>query len=139
MASAYAKFTGEVNGDAAGISVSTAGDVNSDGYSDLLIGSPEHSSDVPNAGAVYVMYFGPNYWTDWWDPTTGNPHSDIMLGDEYLTNYGTARIVSDTEDEGFGTHINGVGSINGDAHDDFAVGIGAGQSPKYHLFFGGGI
>ena len=39
LSSADAKLTGEAGGDKAGISVSTAGDVNNEGYADVLVGA----------------------------------------------------------------------------------------------------
>lgn len=40
-----------------GISVSTAGDINGDGYSDVVVGAPEYTYTVSNEGAALV-YFG---------------------------------------------------------------------------------
>ena len=42
--------------DQSGYSVSPAGDVNGDGYADLLIGAPDHASYT---GRSYVVYGGP--------------------------------------------------------------------------------
>ena len=50
------KLDGEASGDYSGYSVSPAGDVNGDGYADLLIGAHGHASDT---GRSYVVYGGP--------------------------------------------------------------------------------
>lgn len=47
-------FTGEADGDFFGLSVASAGDVNNDGYSDLIIGAPANEAAGKNAGSVYV-------------------------------------------------------------------------------------
>ena len=40
-----------------GHSVGTAGDVNGDGYADVIIGAPgADPNDLPEAGSVYVVY-----------------------------------------------------------------------------------
>ena len=50
------KLDGEAGGDYSGYSVSPAGDVNGDGYADLLIGAPYYAI---NTGRSYVVYGGP--------------------------------------------------------------------------------
>ncbi|MFB6138839.1 MAG: integrin alpha, partial [Halosimplex sp.] len=47
---------GVENNDLAGWSVSTAGDVNDDGYADVVVGAPYSDSAAPNGGAAYVVY-----------------------------------------------------------------------------------
>ncbi|NUM45746.1 MAG: FG-GAP repeat protein, partial [Anaerolineales bacterium] len=43
-----------------GYSVSTAGDVNGDGYSDVIIGAPFYDGGLTDEGAAFVHYGGPN-------------------------------------------------------------------------------
>lgn len=47
-------LTGEAAGDGFGIGVADAGDVNNDGYDDLVIGSWQHASAAPSGGKIYV-------------------------------------------------------------------------------------
>ena len=52
-------LTGETSGDRFGWAVSTAGDINNDGYDDMIIGAPYNDSMIGNkldAGAIYVVY-----------------------------------------------------------------------------------
>lgn len=53
--SAYIEFTGEATSDQAGRSLAT-GDVNGDGYDDILIGAPDNNTGGSNAGATYLIY-----------------------------------------------------------------------------------
>ena len=50
------KITGEGGGDIAGISVSAAGDLNGDGFDDLIVGASRDDAGGNNAGAVYIVY-----------------------------------------------------------------------------------
>jgi len=53
------RLDGAAAGDLAGLSVSAAGDVNADGFDDLLVGAPEASPDgVASAGTAYVVFGG---------------------------------------------------------------------------------
>jgi hypothetical protein len=48
-------FLGESEGDKAGEAVASAGDVDGDGYDDILIGAPQDDDAGANAGAAYVI------------------------------------------------------------------------------------
>ena len=52
------KITGEADGDRAGRSVSAAGDVNGDGFDDLIVGASENDEGGLNTGAAYVVFGG---------------------------------------------------------------------------------
>ena len=45
--------------DALGFSVSTAGDVNGDGFADVIVGAPLNDAGGANAGRAYVYFGGP--------------------------------------------------------------------------------
>lgn len=55
------KFSGETSEDYLGRSVSAAGDVNGDGFDDLIIGAHLHNADHDDAGAAYILYGMSNF------------------------------------------------------------------------------
>ncbi len=79
-----------------GCSVSLAGDVNADGWPDLLIGEREYDGLYFYGGSAHV-YSGQD-------------------GSLLYTFYGDARM------DAFGSHACGLGDLNGDGFDDFGVG-----------------
>lgn len=99
-------FTGERAGDAAGWSVSGAGDVNSDGFDDILIGAYLHDPSVgADAGAAYVV-FG-----------SASPES-LPLSDSQVL-----KISGIVAGDKTGYAVSAAGDVNGDGHDDFVVGV----------------
>ncbi len=104
------KILGMSPADFAGISIASAGDVNGDGVSDILIGA--NGADVggaPNAGTAYVIY-----------GRTGSSAATINLGDVDGTNGFAIRGV--TTDAYVGTSVAAAGDVNGDGVDDVIVG-----------------
>jgi Ca2+-binding RTX toxin-like protein len=80
------RLAGVASGDFSGRSVSSAGDVNGDGYADLLVGADRADPNGSNSGASYVVFGGnfsgtvthqggPNN-----DTLMGNANSERMLG-----------------------------------------------------------
>jgi hypothetical protein len=85
-----------------GSSVSTAGDVNGDGYDDIIVGAPLYSGGATNSGRAYVFYgspIGPSVTPDW----TADP--------SYVNHEGRFGIVST------------AGDVNGDGYDDVMVSL----------------
>ena len=50
------KIQGDAAGDLAGASVSSAGDVNGDGFADLIVGAMATTAAATIAGAAYVIF-----------------------------------------------------------------------------------
>ena len=100
-----------------GFDVAVAGDVNGDGFDDVVVGSP--SAGVPEPGAAYVYLGGP-----------GGLDSASELK---LTVTDTARH--------FGETVQSAGDVNGDGFDDIVVGVPEDQDVAYrggaiYLFYG---
>lgn len=92
-----------------GYSVSSAGDVNRDGYSDVIVGSPywEDSPAQNNEGAAFLYFGGPvNPQTA---PIGINAGNYVMFQ-------------SDQADAGFGISVAMAGDVNADGWSDFMVG-----------------
>lgn len=92
-----------------GTSVAGAGDVNGDGYDDIVIGAPG-ASLTAGEGAVYIQY----------GSATGLPTVNGIAGMGFI-NYGT-KLFGQHTNGGFGTVVAPAGDVNGDGYADIAVG-----------------
>ena len=100
--------------DRSGISVSSAGDVNGDGYDDLIIGArfADPNGDS-NAGETYVIYGGASA------PGTGGRFNLSTLdGTNGFILSGIDR------DDNSGQSVSSAGDVNGDGYDDLIIGAG---------------
>ncbi len=86
-----------------GTSVSTAGDVNGDGYSDVIVGAPYFDNGQPNEGRVFVYY----------GSATGLSDSVNWTAD------------SNQETAHFGYSVSTAGDVNNDGYSDVIVGAKA--------------
>ncbi|MFA6475448.1 MAG: integrin alpha [Patescibacteria group bacterium] len=100
------EFTGEVTGnnDNAGRSVASAGDVNNDGFDDILIGADRNSDADASAGAVYLIYGQST-------PFTGT--SSLSTAVEFT---------GETAGDSAGISVSPAGDINNDGFDDILIG-----------------
>lgn len=105
------------NGDGAGVSVASAGDVNDDGYDDVLIGAPHKNGGGTDAGAAYVV-FGKEGGFGTVDL------EDLAPGEGFVLEGDVA--------ERLGHTVSSAGDINGDGYDDIAVTARSG--PVYVVF-----
>lgn len=89
-------------GAAFGAAVGGAGDLNNDGFDDVVVGAPGFDGTAgSNSGAAYVYYGGSGAF---------NPVADAtMLGPAQAANMGAS--------------VRGVGDVNNDGFDDLGVGV----------------
>lgn len=85
--------------------VSSAGDVNADGYGDIVVGSHLFHGTALNSGAAFVMHGGP----------TGIPSGSVFT----LAN---SRLYSNESDSMFGLKVGSASDVNNDGYDDILVG-----------------
>ena len=156
-------LTGTESNNRFGYSVSGAGDVNGDGYDDIVIGEP---SSATSKGLVYIYQgsLAGLATTAWAKDSTGSATSayygtkvagggdlngdgydDILagaigygtsLGRVYTMAGGTSGLTASTQidgvtDELLGYSIDGAGDVNGDGYDDVIVG-----APGYSYYTG---
>jgi hypothetical protein len=109
---------GEVQGDQFGISVSSAGDVNNDGYSDVIVGANANDENGTSAGKAYIYF--------------GGADMDSVPDVELL----------EVSGEFFGVSVSSAGDVNNDGFDDIIVGAHfnsetALRAGKAYIFLGG--
>ncbi len=120
-------FDGENEDDQAGISISSAGDINDDGYDDILIGANRFNSV---AGRVYLIYG--NLSTT----TTNLDLADVGGG------ISGAKFDGEAAGDGAGISVAAAGDVDADGVDDLLIGawtadVGANaDAGKVYLIYG---
>jgi hypothetical protein len=111
LSGANATFTGKTAGDNSGRAVSSAGDVNGDGYDDILIGANRVDvGTATDAGETYLIYGSANLSGT---KTLDSTDSDIVPSATF-----TGKAASDFS----GSSVSGAGDVNGDGYDDILIG-----------------
>lgn len=98
-----------------GASLRSAGDINGDGYDDVVIGAPQYHNGQNLEGRAYAFY----------GSTTGLPVSESWSAE---SNIASAR---------FGFDVGAAGDVNGDGFDDVVIGaprLGNGQSDEGRVY-----
>jgi hypothetical protein len=99
-----------------GTTIASAGDVNGDGYSDVVLGIGSYNSNFV-VGAVNLMFGGPG--------GLGGPGTQVFANgiNSYQSTYATVSVV-------------GAGDVNGDGYADVLT-TGGTVSPEVYLLLGG--
>ena len=107
------RLSGVADGDASGLSVSEAGDINGDGIADLIIGAIGADPNGTDSGASYVV-FGKD------TATAGNFPANLELSS--LDGTHGFRISGVADGDGSGRSVSAAGDINGDGIEDLLIG-----------------
>jgi len=124
LSGADARLLGDDAGDEAGGAVCGDGDVDDDGYADMLVGATSDSTAASAGGAAYLV-LGP------------------LSGDHSLSD-ADARILGSTAGTGVGSSLALGGDVNGDAYDDILLGASLDDTTgtdagAAFVFLGGGL
>ena len=141
------EFTGPHPSAFFGRSVAGAGDVNADGYDDLIVGAHWDDTSSDNAGsatvfsgldgAVLYSFFGNTHdqygWVGGAGDANGDGYADFVVGAIFEGITGSARVYSGidgsvlfteygTTSSAFGFRVGCAGDVNADGFDDVIVG-----------------
>ncbi|MCB9754064.1 MAG: FG-GAP repeat protein [Myxococcales bacterium] len=102
-------INGTLPQDHVGESIRSAGDVNGDGYDDIIVGAPvADAGDVPNSGATYVVF--------------GEENADTLFLANIEESERGFKILGAALNDESGRSVSGVGDINGDGYGDLVLG-----------------
>ena len=114
---ANVSFDGENQNDLAGLTAAFIGDMNQDGFDDIITSAPYNDYGANDAGKVYLILGKASGW---------NRGINLRTA--------TASFHSTSTNGLFGYSVDGIGDVNGDGIIDFA--IGERGKGKVYIFFG---
>ena len=104
LSAADASYLGSWELDQAGTSVAGVGDVDGDGYDDLLIGAPYNDDAGTSAGQAYLVMGQDVGWA-----------MDVDLG------LADASFLGEADDDQAGFQVAAAGDVDGDGYDDLLI------------------
>lgn len=111
-------FLGSNGGDFLGISVSGAGDVDNDGYPDLIVGASKDEDEGTNSGKVFV-FSGLDGSTLYVFGASGNAASGDLI---QISGYSIYLNSGGAGGDIFGVSVSGAGDVNVDNYADIVIG-----------------
>ena len=127
------RFVGEKDHDHVGISVSSAGDVNGDGFADLVVGAYGVETGGEHSGSVYIVFGGQDFSALATDGAVGLGSVGQGLG-------GFELVGAPYDEAGFA--VASAGDVNGDGIADIVVSaynhaVGGVYAGAAYVIFGG--
>ena len=125
------KINGEAVDDRAGRSVGSAGDVNGDGFDDLVIGAAYADPNGLDSGTIYVVFGKGGAFSPTLELSTLNGANGFKINGAKAADYS-------------GRSVSGAGDVNGDDFDDLLIGAnrtdpnGPASGASYVVFGKGG-
>ena len=121
LESSTAAIHGIAPNQAAGYSVAVAGDVNGDGFDDVLVGGPGNAEATGSVGRAWLFLGGRDGWF-------------LDLSETFCD----ARLLGEGAGEWTGYSVAGAGDVNNDGFDDILIGAprAGGGNGKVYLVFG---
>src|SRR5262249_1992039 len=105
------KLSGHTTGDLAGYSVASAGDVNGDGFADVIVGADGNdTANGANSGAAYVVFGTNACFAANIDLSSLNGTTGFKLSGAAANDYAAQSVAS-------------AGDVNGDGFADVIVGV----------------
>jgi len=122
------RLDGEATLDYSGFSVSSAGDVNGDGFDDLIVGAPRADPNGGYSGSSYVVFGKASGFDATIDLSGLDGSNGFRLDGEAVLDYS-------------GFSVSSAGDVNGDGFDDLIVGApradpNGGYSGSSYIIFG---
>ncbi|MDO8334142.1 MAG: FG-GAP-like repeat-containing protein, partial [Nitrosomonas sp.] len=103
------QLSGVATREHAGVSVSTAGDINGDGFDDVIVGADEADPNGNSSGSSYVVFGKASGFSANFNLSTLNGSNGFRLNGE-------------REGDHSGSSVSSAGDVNGDGFDDVIVG-----------------
>lgn len=116
------RLDGETSGDVNGSGAAVTGDINGDGYDEVISGAP-YGNEVSNpTGRAYVVY--------------GKPSGFSSAIDAAALNGGNGFALNGDASSTFGRKVAGAGDVNGDGFEDIIVASPGGLIDSAFVMFG---
>jgi hypothetical protein len=103
------QISGEAVNDYSGYSVSSAGDVNGDGFDDVIIGARVADPNGNSSGASYVVFGQAGGFPDDFELSNLDGRNGFQISGEFAYDFS-------------GVSVSSAGDINGDGFDDVIIG-----------------
>jgi len=106
---------GELDNSMVGEQLSAVGDIDGDGYQDLLVAAPRYSVEIDYTGIVYIVFGAPSGWID-----------------QPIAEAATSTLIRRDVIGSIGNAVAGAGDVNGDGYDDILIGGPQNEGGGHH-------